>query len=147
MLMEPLPSLARRRLTDFFEGAGQDGRRETVLALFRGRRVVVGLLWVFCQSVISLFLFAVGPNASLVDRALGPFAVSTILGAACLGVLWRDLLFSRNLQGPALDKAWRRARDRSVTRLAIFSLSLVVGGALAVLCCKAACSPFLGNLC
>jgi hypothetical protein len=135
MLMEPFPptgSLIKRRLTDFFEGAGQEGRRQTVLALLRGRQVVVFLLWGFCQSVIGLFLFAAEPQASLFDRALGPLAISLILGASCLGVVWRDWLASLDLSGTGLDRAWRRAGDRSVSRLAIFSLSLVVGGALAV---------------
>lgn len=136
MPMEPLPTLAERRLTDFFEGAGLDGRRETVLALLLSRRFVVGLLWLFCQSVITLFLFAAGPHASLLARSLGPLAVSMILAASCLGVLWKDLILSRNLKGSGLDKAWQRARDRSVSRLAIFSLSLVVGGAVAAICSK-----------
>jgi hypothetical protein len=146
MLIEPLPSLARRRLTDFFEGAGQDGRRETVLALFQGRRLVVGLLWAVCQSVIGLFLFAAGPQASLLDRTLGPFAISMILAAACLGVVSRDLVISRNLHEEGLDRAWRRARDRSVTRLATFSLSLVVGGALALIWSKYAFCGLHGTL-
>lgn len=134
--MEPLHSLARRRLTDFFEGAGQDGRRETVRALFQGRRCVVGVLWLLCQSVIGLFLLSSSPQASLLDRCLGPAAISLILAASCGGVLWRDLRYLRNLEGSALDKAWSRARDRSVSRLAIFSLSLVAGGALAVMCAR-----------
>lgn len=136
MAMEPIPALARQRLTDFFEGAGQEGRRETVRALFQGRRAVVGLLWLLCQSVIGLFLLANSPSATVLDRCLGPLAISLILAASCGGVLWRDALFQRKLDGPALDKAWLRARDRSVSRLAIFSLSLVAGGALAVVCSK-----------
>ncbi len=44
MSMEVLPSLAKRRLTDFFEGAGENGRRETLYALFWGRRLMVLLV-------------------------------------------------------------------------------------------------------
>jgi hypothetical protein len=136
--MEPLPQLlARRRLTDFFEGAGQEGRRETVRALLRGRRYVVLLLWMLCQGLISLFLLAAPVQASLLDRTLGPVAISLVLGACCGGVLWKDWLAWRSLpQAHLLEQAFRRARDRSVSRLAIFSLSLVVGGALAMLCSK-----------
>ena len=135
--------LAKRRLTDFFEGAGQEGRRETVRALFRGRRFVLGLLWLFCQSLIGLFLLSASAQASLLDRSLGPAAISLILAISCGGVLWRDRRFSQNLDGSALDKAWRRARDRSISRVAIFSLSLVVGGALAVIWSKHAfCGAF-----
>lgn len=125
------PTLAKHRLTDFFEGAGQEGRRETVRALFQGRRFVVGLLWLFCQGLIGLFLLSTSAQASWFDRSLGPAAISLILAASCGGVLWRDWRFARNLED--LDKAWRRARDRSISRVAIFSLSLVVGGALAVI--------------
>ena len=141
--MELPPLLAKRRLTDFFEGAGQEGRRETVKALFQGRRFVVGLLWLFCQGVIGLFLVSASGQASWLDRSLGPAAISMILAASCGGVLWRDWRFSRNLEDSGLDKAWRRARDRSISRVAIFSLSLVVGGALAVIWSRYA---FCGHL-
>lgn len=133
MPIDPRPALAKRRLTDFFEGAGEDGRRETLSALFRGRRLVVALLWLLCQSVIALFLLAGAEHGSLLDRLVGPVAVSLILGTSCLGVLVRDLMAARLMEGPGLDRAWRRARDRSVSRLAIFCVSLVVGGAMAVL--------------
>jgi heme A synthase len=104
------------------------------------------LLWIFCQSVIGLFVVSASAEASLMDRTAGPLAISMILGLSCLGVIWRDVVFSRYLDGPGLERAWRRARDRSVSRLAIFALSLVVGGALAVLLAKLSCSPLLSCL-
>ena len=137
MSLKPLPHLlAKRRLTDFFEGAGQEGRRETVLALLNGRRLVIGLLWLLCQSLIGLFLLAAPSEAGLLHRASGPLAISAVLAAGCLGVLWKDERARLAMAETGLDRAWRRARDRSVSRLAIFSLSLVVGGALAVLCSR-----------
>jgi hypothetical protein len=59
--MEVLPSLAKRRLTDFFEGAGENGRRETLYALFWGRRLMVLLVWMLCQGAIGMFSFLLPP--------------------------------------------------------------------------------------
>jgi hypothetical protein len=131
--MEVLPSLAKRRLTDFFEGAGENGRRETLYALFWGRRLMVLLVWMLCQGAIGMFTFF-GPQECWRHRALGVLIISLILAASCLGVVWKDWCFARSLTHSSLDAAWRRARDRSVTRLAVFSLSLVVGGAVAMFC-------------
>lgn len=92
---------------------------------------MIATLWLLGQGAVGLFA-CLSLGDSLLERIGGPLAVSVILTASCLGVLWRDAWHGRQMDSPGLERAWRRARDRSVSRLTVFTLSLIGGGGLAV---------------
>jgi hypothetical protein len=147
MPIDPRPALAKRRLTDFFEGAGEDGKRETILALFRGRRITICLLWLFCQSIIVALILAIHPGTanSWLESLSGPAAMSLILLSCCAGVLWKDSMAIQRLDDD-LPAAWARARDRSVSRLAVFAIALICGGGLALFVAATVPCQLLGPL-